>query len=133
MHRIYCNFGSPPAGMLSSCFCTMNSDLFENIPSTTNAVESYNRFGKSTQRQPLKIAMMATYREDMARCLEIMASRKGYTTTYECQSNCSRKKRASQHNKARQKRLRRDCDDPECPPDTKRKFKSSMYCKIIII
>lgn len=36
--------------MLSPCFSEMESDLFERIPNSTNAVESHNRFGKSTHR-----------------------------------------------------------------------------------
>ena len=43
----------------------MDRQQFEELPTSTNAVESYNRFGK--HRQPLKVAMMATYKEDMAK------------------------------------------------------------------
>ena len=66
--------------------------------------------------------MMATYKEDMAKSLEIMARRQGLTMSYNDQSASSRSKRSAQQNHARQKRLRSENDDPEGPPDTKSKF-----------
>ena len=77
----------------------MDRQQFEELPT----FESYNRFGK--HRQPLKVAMMATYKEDMAKTLEIMARRQGLTTSYDNQSTSARAKRSSQQNRARQKRL----------------------------
>lgn len=55
----------------------MSSQQFNELPNSKNAVESYNRFGRSVHRQPLKVAMMATYREDMAKSFEIMARGRG--------------------------------------------------------
>ena len=65
----------------------MSRQLFDKLPSSTNAVESYNQIGKSTHRQPLKAAMMATYKKDTAKLtLEIMARRQGLATSYNDQS-----------------------------------------------
>lgn len=108
--------------MLSPCFSSMNRDQFDKLPNSTNAVESYNRFGRPTHRQPLKIAMMATYREDMAKSLQIMACRKGLTADYSSPAESARLKRSAQQNQARRKRFRTENDDPEGPPDTKKKF-----------
>lgn len=108
--------------MLSPCFSTMDPALFKELPNSTNAVESHNRFGRSTHRQPLKAAMMATYREDMAKSLEIMARRKGLSTAYDSPLQSDRIKRSAQQSLARRKRYRQENDDPEGPPDTKRTF-----------
>ena len=108
--------------MLSPCYSSMDPKLFRELPNSTNVVESYNRFGRPANRQPLKTAMMITYKEDMAKTLEIMARRKGFSTTYDDQSESTRNKRSSQQSLARRKSYRTETDDPEGPPGTKRKF-----------
>ena len=111
----------------------MDRQQFEELPSSTNAVESHNRFGRSTHRQPLKSAMMATYKEDMAKCLEIMARRRGLATNYDDLSLSARSKRSAQQSHARQKRFRNsENDDPEGPPDTKRSFNPGTLCTYMI-
>ena len=104
----------------------MEPKLFEDLPDSTNAVESHNRFGKTTHRQPLKVAMMTTYKEDMLKALLIIASMKGLSTDYTNMSEGARSKRSQQQNKARRKRLHSALqdDDPDGPPDTKRTFDS---------
>lgn len=71
----------------------MSHELIEELPNSTNTVEPYNRLGRSTHG-PLKTAMMATYKDDMAKSLEIIGSRQGLTTCYNDQcasahSKCS--------------------------------------------
>ena len=83
----------------------MSRQVFEELPSSTNAVKLYNGFGRSTHRQPLKAATMATYKEDMAKSLEIMVRRQGLTTNYNDQSTSLRSKCLAQQNRARRKRL----------------------------
>ena len=97
----------------------MEPKRFNELPNSTNAVESHNRFGKSTHRLPLKVAMMATYREDLAKCLEIMAAKRGISTTYEDTTPTGRHKHTQQQNSSRRKRLHNsdDDDDPMGPPD----------------
>ena len=106
--------------MLSPVYCSMDPEQFKGLPNSTNAVESYNRFGRAAHRQPLKVAMMATYREDMAKSLEVMACRKGLTTTYHSHSESARSKRSAQQGLARRKRFRDENDDPEGPPTTRK-------------
>ena len=104
----------------------MDPQQFQALPNSTNAVESYNRFGKATHPEPLKIAMMATYKEDMVQCLEIMARRQGLSIDYTNFSEDARKKRSHQQNLARRKRFCREIDDPEGPPDSKRSFNPGL-------
>ena len=66
--------------------------------------------------------MMNTYREDMAKALEVLARRQGIFTSYEDISEGGREKRSNKQNLARNKRVA--TDDPEGPPDTKKKFLS---------
>ena len=75
---------------------------------------------------PLKVAMMTTYREDMAKALEIMARRNGLPTSYADISEQGRLKRSEQQNLSRKKRLSSQCDDADGPPDTKKKFQSGI-------
>ena len=121
------------AGMSSSCYNAMDPKQFKELPSSTNAVESYNRLSKFTHRQPLKQAMMIIYKEDMANSLEIMAVRKGLSVTYDNLSNDGRMKRSSQQNLARQKRYHKENDDPDGPPDTKRKFNPSNNIDVLCL
>ena len=111
-------------GMVSPCFSQMSSQQFNELPNSTNAVESYNRFGRSVHRQPLKVAMMASYQEDMAKSFEIMARGRGLLTSYEDQTPTGRNKRSKQQNSARKKRLRYtdDVDNTMGPPDKRANF-----------
>jgi hypothetical protein len=86
----------------------MDLEQFQQLPNSTNAVESYNRFGKGIHRQPLKVAMMSTYREDMMKTLQIIAERRGLSTTYQDCSPNSRMKRSIQQNESRKRRLHYD-------------------------
>jgi hypothetical protein len=113
-------------GMLTPSFAVMDSNQFNDLPNSTNAVESHNRFGKSTHRLPLKLAMMATYREDVAKCLEIMATIRGISTSYEDKTPTGRVKRSQQQNSARRKRLLSTTDDAQGPPDKRTDFQSGM-------
>jgi len=53
-------------GMSSPCYNTMDPKQFEEFPSSTNTVEYYKWFSKSSHREALKQAMMVTCKEDMA-------------------------------------------------------------------
>ena len=107
--------------MLSACYCSMQPEVFNSLPNSTNAVESYNCFSKTKQPQILKVAMMMTYKEDMSKSLQVMARRRGLPTTYDDLSQSARAQRSAKQNEARRKRYRQE-DDADGPPDTKKKF-----------
>lgn len=72
--------------------------------------------------------MMATYKEDMAKALEVIANYRGISTTYEKLTESERAKRSKQQNLARAKRFSSQKeDDADGPPDTKRKHISGTY------
>ena len=52
-------------------FSKMGSSLFASLPTFTNAVEAYNRISKSSTPEPLNIAMLMTYKEDMLAALDV--------------------------------------------------------------
>ena len=104
--------------MLSSCYASMDKEIFLSVPDSTNAVESHNRFGKSNYRVPIKIAMMTTYKEDMAKTLEIIASNRNVPTSYYKSASKSKSKSL----KRRKTRNNDDSDDAEGPPDKKSNF-----------
>ena len=79
--------------------------------------------------------MLSTYKEDMAKTLEVIARQQGLSTTYERLSPTATGQRSKQQSAARRKRRRIvDEDDADGPPDTKKKFlgetpkKSSNRC-----
>ena len=103
------------------CSVASTNSAFDKIPNTTNAVESHNRCSKGSTPDILKVALMATYKIDMAAALEHLAKRKGITTSYEDLSLASRAARTMVANKARS-RKRAASDDAEGPPDKHRDF-----------
>lgn len=112
--------------MLSPCFADMSEETFKKLPNSTNAVESYNRCSKHNKPDILKVAMLHTYKLDMATALENLALSKRASTSYLDMTPSAREKRAKQQSKARQKRLRQDDDEEGGPPDKRRHIVSGM-------
>ena len=67
-------------GML--CACCSDNKAFQLLPETTNAVESHNRTSKRSSADILKVALMSTYKLDMAAALEHLAKTHGIPTSY---------------------------------------------------
>ena len=116
--------------MLSSACSKMPKSTFDRLPSSTNAVESYNRLCKGPTPDSLDVAMMATYKLDMAATLQHLAATEGVSTSYECQTPEARVIRASTQNKARNKRQYDvlEKDDAEGPPD--KRYDYSKLCVV---
>ena len=100
----------------------MEPDHFHSLPSSTNAVESYNQFSKGDHPEPLKLAIFRTYKEDMAKTLEVMARQKGLSTTFEATTPSASGQRSKQQSEARRRMIYVDDDDADGPPHTKKKF-----------
>ena len=60
----------------------LTTRLFQLLPETTNAVESHNRTSKRSSADILKVALMSTYKLDMAAALEHLAKTHGIPTSY---------------------------------------------------
>ena len=71
---------------------------------------------------------MNMYKEDMAKALEVLARRQGLFTSYEDISESEWKKRSKKTEFSKEKGVA--TDDPEGPPDTKKKF-LSVTCVLI--
>ena len=69
--------------MLSPCFPNMKPEKCNSLLSTTNAVESHNCFCKGDHPETPKLVMLSTYKEDIAKTLEVMARQQGLSTTYD--------------------------------------------------
>ena len=122
--------------MLCAACAVMTVEQFNKLPTSTNAVEAYNRLSKGPSQDSLEVAMMATYKADMAAALRHIAHTKGITVSYESLSPTSRKKRTQTANKGRAKRRARE-DDGEGPPDKRRHLegtflKGKTYNKYIL-
>ena len=104
--------------MLSATCADMSETTFQQIPNSTNAVESYNRLCKGSSPDPLEVAMMTTYKLDMAAAMQHLAVLSGMTVTYERQTPEARSVRSSAQGKARNKRrFAKVVDDAQGPPD----------------
>ena len=102
--------------MLSHHFSTMDGDQFIKLPTSTNAVESHNRLSKVQKPEILRVAMLTTYKVDMAMALEHMARRDGMTTSYDDTSEEAKLRNATK----RAKRKIEEGDDG--PPDKNKDF-----------
>ena len=109
--------------MLSSATSSMDAATFKSLPSSTNAVESLHRATKQKCRDVLKVALMTTYKVDMACALEHIAARNMIPTSYEFLTPEVKAARAKRSNRARAKRLRDISNyDDEGPPDKRSNF-----------
>ena len=103
----------------------MNVANFYKLPNSTNAVESYNRLCKGSLPDPLGVAMMATYRQDMVAVLQHLAALQGMAVTYEPQTPEAQNVHSSAQSKARAKRRFAEIDNAQGPPDKKSDFGKS--------
>ena len=73
---------SSAAEMLTANHSVMNKDLFNHLPTTTNAVESHNCLSKNGKQDILRVAMMSTHKIDMSNALECLTGMQGIYTSY---------------------------------------------------
>lgn len=109
--------------MLSPHFSTMIDEQFQNIPNSTNAVESHNCLSKLSKLEIHCAALLTTYKVDMA-ALEHMARLEGLPTSYEDTTNdaCAKKTKAVQRSCSKQKL---QYNDEDGPPDKNKHFQIS--------
>ena len=82
-------------GMLGPHFSTMSEQEFTSLPTSTIAVESHNRLSKHDKAEILCVALLTTYKTDMAAVIEHMARTEGLPTSY-TESNDVQKKNSMQ-------------------------------------
>ena len=104
--------------MLCAACAVMTVEQFNKLPTSTNAVEAYNRLSKGPSQDSLEIET------DMAAALRHIAHT---TVSYESLSPTSRKKRTQTANKARAKQRAREEDDGEGPPDKRRHLEGTFF------
>ena len=109
--------------MLSHHFSEMSEEQFLKLPKTTNAVESHNRLSKVGKPEILRVAMLTTYKIDMAVALEHMAKCDGMKTSYDDTNEEMKTRGGKAAKKARAKRKIEKSDD-EGPPDKNKHFES---------
>ena len=113
--------------MRSACHAAMDEDIFDRLPSSTNAVESHNRLSKGSNPDVLRVALMSTYKINMSNALEYVARDKGVSTSYEDLSTDSKETRRKMANTARA-RKRLNEEESDGPPDKHNDFKKgTMY------
>ena len=77
--------------MLSSAFADMETSTFRRLPISKNVVESYNRLCKGATPDVLNVAMMTTYKLDMAAALQHLAVTNGMSVAYKQQTPQARR------------------------------------------
>ena len=102
--------------------------VFNLLPNSTNAVESHNRCSKGTAPDILKVALLSTYKKDMAASLEHLANCQGIKTSYVNLTPAARAKQLAVANKARsRKRAQYENEETDGPPDKCKDFKKGIY------
>ena len=103
---------------------------FRRYLATQTLVESHNRISKGTSGSPdfLKVALMTTYKVDMAVALEHLAQSHGISTTYESLTPEARSRCTAAANKAHSRKRAR-CEDGDGPPDKKSHFQAGTPSK----
>lgn len=117
--------------MLSHHISAMDEEQFKQLPTSMNAVESHNRLSKAYKPEILRVAMLTTYKVDMAMALEHMVRNEGMPTSYDDTSEEARVKSTKAANKARDKRRLED-DEDDGPPDRNQHFQTEMPSKLPI-
>ena len=79
--------------MLNPCFATMEVATFNELPSTTNPVEVYNRLSKRATPDALPVALMTIYKQDKVASLQHIAATNGLQTGYDDCSESARSHR----------------------------------------
>lgn len=74
------------------------------VPNSTDAVESHNRASKGSSPDILRVALMSTYKVDMAAALKNLANSQGISTCYDSLHPAARAKRTKVANKARSRK-----------------------------
>ena len=82
----------------------MGTDTFSKMPTSTIAVETY-RVSKSGSTEPLSVAMLGTYKYDMAATLEHVARQKEISTSDEDMSIDAQRQHVQKQTLAQQKEV----------------------------
>ena len=104
--------------MLTANHSVINKDLFDRLPTTTNAVESHNCLSKNGKLDILRVAMMSTYKIDMSNALECLARMQGISTSYVHTTKPTATKRKH--------KVLTDNEEENGPPDKHRDFNEGM-------
>ena len=109
-------------GMLNPTFATMDVATFNQLPSTTNPVEVYNRLSKRASPDVLPVALMTIYKQDKVVALQHIAATNGIQTGYDGCTGSARAHRNKMQASARRRRRMCEEDDVQGPPDKKSNF-----------
>ena len=100
--------------MPSYHFSAMNEEEFKRLPTSTNAVESHNRLSKIDKPEILCVALLTTYKIDMASALEHTARTEGLSTDYtERNDEYQKNSRAVQKCRAKRKLQAENDEGPQ--------------------
>ena len=109
--------------MLSKVFTSMDQDIWDKCPSTTNAVERKNKDCKSDSPQCLKLSMLKVYKVDKVACLRHIAAEDHVSLSYRSRDTDALRAEAARKQKQRQKdKVAADRSAQFGPPDRASNF-----------
>ena len=79
------------SAMLHKDFSSMTSDVWENCPTNTNAVERRNQDCKEGSPLPVRQCLPSMYKLDKEFCAKFLATKNGNNLSYNIQTVESRK------------------------------------------
>ena len=106
--------------------------IFNQLSSLAHNVKGRTSAPKSDKPEILSVAMLTTYKVDMAMTLEHMARSEGMPTTYDDTSKEAKAKEAKKVAKARAKR-RLEEGEEDGPPDKHQHFQSDKPSRSIAL
>ena len=115
--------------MLCKVFSSMDGEIWDRCPSTTNAVERKNKDCKTDNPSSLKLAMVKVYKLDKIAALRHIAATENISLSYRSRSD-ARLEEAQRKRKQRQKAISPDKSAQYGPPDRSSNFSQPSSSKV---
>ena len=112
--------------MPSKTLSLMAPDLWDKSPTTTNTVERRNCDCKSVVPQPIKLAMMNTYRLDKADCCKHISAEEGTSVSYRARDENACRENAEARRRQCMQSANPDQSAQHGPPDHSTNFVSGQ-------
>ena len=110
--------------MLCKVFSSMDGEVWDRCPSTTNAVERKSKDCKTDHPSSLKLAMVKVYKLDKIAALRHIAAEGNISVSYRSCSDDARLEESQRKRRQRQKAISSDKSAQYGPPD-----RSSNFCQ----
>ena len=113
--------------MLCKALACMDNDVWEECPTTTNAVECRNQDCSLAKPLHPKLAMIEAYKLDKVTCYKFIAANEGTSISYHSKTDEARKSSAAARRTQRKRKALYDKDNKFGPPDKRCNFPKEKH------